>query len=435
MTSAPRDPLLLSQRQRLGRNPQPPAPSPKPPFFYGWVIVAVAWICYGFGISPAYYSWGNFAPAIVADLGFDRADVGGIFGLFTFVYMSMGAVVGLTQARFGIRPVMTAGFVLAAVGLWRLSHAQSTVDCYLAYSLMAGAGIGFSTTVPSQTLAQNWFRRRRALALGAIFTAGGIVGGLVSRADAYLLAHYDWRTGWTAISIVSLILAVVAGVFVRDRPEQMGQRRDGDDPLAADSEIESDGDGAWTPARAVRTSAFGRVIFCSVAYAVPWAVVVAHTNLHLRDLGHPQATAASLVGLLALVSIVGRLAAGLGDRIAPQKVLAVALALEGLGVGSLLLARSDALAYLAVVLIGIGFGTAYISVPVVFSTFFGRRAFSVVAGISISVTGVFNGLGPWLTGMVYDTFGSYAVPFLALMAIDLTAAMIAARLETPSPGH
>ncbi len=43
------------------------------PFFYGWFLVAIAWVCYGFGISPAYYSWGNFAGSIIEDLGLSDA--------------------------------------------------------------------------------------------------------------------------------------------------------------------------------------------------------------------------------------------------------------------------------------------------------------------------------------------------------------------------
>ena len=40
-----------------------------PKIFYGWILVAVAWIIYGFGIAPAYYSWGQFAPKVIEELG------------------------------------------------------------------------------------------------------------------------------------------------------------------------------------------------------------------------------------------------------------------------------------------------------------------------------------------------------------------------------
>ena len=58
--------------------------------FYGWLIVVVAWILYGFGIAPAFYSWGQFAPTLIEDLELSRADFGLIFGIFTLIYSAMG---------------------------------------------------------------------------------------------------------------------------------------------------------------------------------------------------------------------------------------------------------------------------------------------------------------------------------------------------------
>jgi len=228
---------------------------------------------------------------------------------------------------------------------------------------------------------------------------------------------------------VSAALAIVAGLFVRDRPEQIGQQRDGYEApeLLADTDLTEQ----WAPAQALRTSQFGQVVLCSIAYAAPWAVLVSHLNLHLQDLGHTPARATALVGLLALVSIVGRLAASVGDRLPAQTVLAAALVLEGLGAGGLLFARTELVAYACVISVAIGFGAAYISVPVVISGFFGRRAFPVAAGVSFSVTGVFNGLSPWLAGMIFDASRSYTVPFLAILALDLVGAFVAWRLTPP----
>ncbi len=134
----------------------------RPRLFYGWVIVLVAGLCYGLGMSPVYYSWGIFAPRLVADLGVDRGEVGGVFGLFSVVYQCVGVLVGLAIVRFGLRGVMAAGFCLTAAGFLFLSRAETVFDCYVGFSLLGGMGIGFSTIVPAQTLGQNWFLRRRA---------------------------------------------------------------------------------------------------------------------------------------------------------------------------------------------------------------------------------------------------------------------------------
>jgi cyanate permease len=315
-----------------------------------------------------------------------------------------------------------------------VSQAETVRDCYLGFSILGGIGIGFSTIVPAQTLGQNWFLRRRALVLGVIFAFGGIVGRLVAPADTWLLEHYDWRTGWVVIAAISATLAVVAGVFVRETPETVGQSRDGREPRVADhhdvNEMAAVAD-QWTAAQAIRTPQFALMLVCGVAYAVPFNTAVAHLTLHLTDLGHAETGAIGLVGTMALVSIGGRLMGAIGDWISPQWALAVALALEGLGAGGLLLAADPGLAVVAVWLIGLGFGLAYISIPVVFSHFFGRRAFSVTAGIRMTITGVFAGLGPWLAGLAFDTTGSYAMPFIGLMFVGGAGAVCAALMRHP----
>lgn len=408
-----------------------------PRIFYGWVIVLVAGLCYGFGMSPVYYSWSIFTPRMIAELEIDRADAGGVFGLFNVLYQLVGLLVGLAIVRFGLRSVMAAGFCTTAAGLLVVSRADTVLDFYLGFSLLGGIGIGFSTIVPAQTLGQNWFLRRRALVIGIIFAFGGLVGRLVAPADAWVLANHDWRTGWSFIALLSLTLAVVAVVFVRETPEAVGQQRDGRAPDRDPGDRPRDTLAAvadqWTPAQAIRTPQFLLMLVCGVAYAVPYNTAVAHLTLHLLDVGHPEAVAIGFVGTLALISIGGRLMGAVGDWVSPQGALAVALALEGLGAGGLLLAADPTLALLAVSCVGIGFGAAFVSIPVVFSHFFGRRAFSVTTGIRMTCTGVFGGLGPWLAGVAFDAMGSYTAAFLGLAAVGVAGAACAAMMRHPGP--
>ena len=404
-------------------------------FFYGRVIVLVAGLCYGFGMSPLYYSWGIFAEDLIADLGIDRGEIGLVFGLFNVLYQCVGVFVGLAIVRFGLRSVMAAGFWTTAAGLLFLGRADTALDCYLGFSILGGIGIGFSTIIPAQTLGQNWFLRWRALVIGVIFTFGGIVGRLVAPADNWVIEHYDWRVGWTAIAAISATLALVAALLVRETPEVLGQRRDGADPDTPTAPLPAEQMASvadqWTAAQAIRTPQFALMLVCGVAYSVPWNSVVPHLVLHLGDVGHARGVAIGFVGTMALISIGGRLMGAVGDWIPPQRALVVALALEGLGAGGLLLAADTTLAYLAITMIALGFGVAYISIPVVFSHFFGRRAFSVTTGIRMTITGVFSGLGPWLTGLAWDAYGSYTVPFVGLMAVGLAGAAAAAAMRHP----
>ncbi len=409
--------------------------SKQKPFFYGWVLVGFAWIVYGFGITPAYISWGFFAPEMIADLGFNRGDIGGVFGVFTFLYSGVGPLVGLAQARWGIRPVMTVGALCAAAGLLYMSRADSLLDCYIGFALLGGSGIGFSTIIPCQTLGQNWFLKRRALAIAIIFSAGGIVGRLWPPINRLVLEHADWRTGWMVIAGVSVICAILAALFIRDTPEQVGQLRDGATPdtSGASNDLNASADDLdrWTASQALRTSQFAMLALCGCAYAIPWGVIASHGRLHLQDLGFEITTAGAILGTMFLVSVLGRFSAALGDIIAPQKVLSAALFIEGCGVALLLFASTKTLAYVAVILVGLGFGAAYISIPVVFAAFFGRKAFATTSGVRIFITGVFNGLSPLLTGLIYDQVESYAIPFLAIAALTIIGSLAAATLKSP----
>ena len=112
-------------------------------------------------------------------------------------------------------------------------------------------------------------------------------------------------------------------------------------------------------------------------------------------------------------------------------MLAAALALEGLGAGLILAPASGGVVWVAVTLVGLGFGVAYTSVPVVLSHFFGRRPFAVTAGLRLTVTGAVASLGPWLSGELFDATGAYTAPFLGLMTLSLAGAACAAVLRHP----
>jgi hypothetical protein len=61
--------------------------------------------------------------------------------------------------------------------------------------------------------------------------------------------------------------------------------------------------------------------------------------------------------------------------VAPTTALGPALVVETAGSALLLLARTQPLAYAAVILLGIGSGLSYIVIAAAFSSFLGRKAF------------------------------------------------------------
>ena len=253
---------------------------------------------------------------------------------------------------------MAIGSVLAASGLLDPGSPAPTLSptSTLSFALIVPATHSFAVLLPVQTLASNWFLKHRALAMGGvILTAGGLVGPLWLQLDAWLLRE----------PLVANRLDADRGTLghprhhrrrercVRDKPEDLGQFQDGaaseDDIRQVAAKMGAEYGGGWTAAEAMRTPQFYLMVLCGLGYAVPWYVLNAHGRLHLQDLGMSTPVAASILGAMALVSTFGRLGGVLADRIAPTTALGIALLIETVGSTLLLIARTQALAYAAVI--------------------------------------------------------------------------------------
>jgi MFS family permease len=415
--------------------------------FYGWPLVGVAWLLYGLQVA-GFYSWGFYLPEMSKELGLSRANGGAVFGVATFCAGAAAPLVGMAITRFGLRAVMTAGFAVSAIGYLLTSRAQTFWQLVMIYGVLTAGTHAFATVVPTQTLASTWFVRYRARVMGVLLGSAGIIAPLIYMTNAWLLQVTTWRTGWVLIGVLNLLLALIAVALVRNSPESIGQRPDGAPPPAAATAASGAAAGAsgasssapaapvidgFTTPQALRTPQFFLMIICGLGYSVPWAVLNNHSRFHLADIGFELEAAAAILSSMTFVSAFGRLSGALGDFLSPPRVLGFALLLEGLGCGLFLMATTPVLAYTAVILVGLGFGTAFTSQAATFALFFGRRAFATTTGVRFFIGAVFSAFAPFLAGWLYDQRGSYTLPFLGLMALSMLGAAVALVIRAPVP--
>lgn len=404
-------------------------------------MVAVGFVTYGLGIAPAYYGLGIFASSLIADLELTRQQIGEMFGAFTFTYGLVSPIAAAVIRRWGIRATVTAGALCAASGFWLVSEASSATELYLGYSLVGGIGIGFSTLLPAQSMPVFWFRRYRARATAIILTGAAVVGFLWQPSAGLVLESWDWRVGWRIVAGLSLLVAAIAVLFIRNKPSDIGQRRDGLPPAEADdptpvgpgrrAESAQAGGGAEAAGEsapkgalmwALRTPQFWIATFATAANSVPWRVVSAHGGIHLEDLGFTTLAASAILGVRVGASLFGRLTGSLGDFMSPMRLLALALLVNAVALSVFVSADSAVVAYPCVFAIGVAYGTAYTSEVVVFGLFFGRAAFVGSTGVRLFLIGVIGAIGPVLAGAAADRTGSYAGALWTLAALAVLGA-------------
>lgn len=414
--------------------------------FSGWTMAGIGLVCYGFGVSPGYYSWGFFAPEVIAELGLSRQQIGNIFGIFSLVMSMIALFAGYAINRWGVRAIVTVGSLIAAVGFFMLSRAQSAADLYWSFAVVAAIGLGMSTVLPALTLAIQWFEKYRARATAIIMVGGALVGVMINLINPYVLESIGWRGGWVAISATSVAVALIAAVFMRSRPEDLGQHRDGIDPEEAvqqDQSVPALGESPrravlrkavphWTALEALRTPHFYILAIPTIVNSLVWAVFSAHGRLHMEDLGFTATAAGAILGIRVGISTFGRLTGSLGDFFSAARILGLSLIVSAAGMAGLLVAVNLPMAYLSVSLLGLGYGAGYIAGPVAFGDYFGRNAFAGSAGVRYTIIGIALWIGPSWAGAAADATGSYTASFGVLCGLALASA--AAAFLVPHPG-
>jgi sugar phosphate permease len=134
------------------------------------------------------------------------------------VYAFAQIPVGLLVDRFGPRKLMVAGAFVMALGQVTLAFTTSYPVAIFARMLI---GAGDATAFLSvMRLIPAWIPLRHAPLLGQLTGAVGQFGQFLSAVPFLSLLHAtSWQTGFVSLGAVGALLALAAGVLVKDSPE------------------------------------------------------------------------------------------------------------------------------------------------------------------------------------------------------------------------
>jgi cyanate permease len=247
---------------------------------------------------------------------------------------------------------------------------------------------------------------------------------------AWLIAERGWRGAYAVWALLPVVLVLVVIFIMRDSPEDKGLKALG----AETSGDPEPGQGSQLPgmtfSEAIRTRTFWAVTTMSMLTFYAILGVVAHIFLHMREQGFEQAVAARGIAWLFLMALVGKFVFGfLADQFNHKWVFFGNLGI--MLVGSILLAtmKPDVFWPFAI-LFGVGWGGLYTMLQLLTVEAFGLRAAGKIIGTRTILDALGGGLGPWLTGVLYDSTGSYQVPFLVIVVCVILSMLIATQVKT-----
>jgi MFS family permease len=359
-----------------------------------WVVVASAFLAM-FTVFGIAYSFGEFFGPMADEFGTSRSATALFFSITTFTYFALGIFSGRIADRIGPRPVMIFGAVAMTIGLLLTAEVSSIQLGYVTYGLGVGLGVA-CCYVPMVAAVGGWFEERRTFAIG--LAVAGIGTGtlvLVPIIERVIEAN-GWRDAYRVLAVVSGVLLAIAAVGAHRPPGSIATPR----PIR---EIIGGRRDFWY--------LYVSALFIAIALFTPFVFMADYI-----DTTGAAGSAAVLLGVIGMASIVGRL--GFGAIASRVGILGLyRLAFLGLALSFLIWIVADTnypLLIAFATVLGVSYGGFIALSPAVIAELFGTVGMGGVLGALYTAAGVGGLLGPPMMGRIIDSAGHTAAQWAAL---------------------
>lgn len=147
-----------------------------PRIFFGWWIVLIGGILTIWGSGYQLYGFSALFKPISSELGFSRAATSVATSIGRFEGGFEAPLSGWATDRFGPKWIVISGVFLIGLSLILMNSIHSLLSYYIVWGVLLGTGINIGLALPLDTTIQNWFVKKRGLALGTKWMSSGLAG-------------------------------------------------------------------------------------------------------------------------------------------------------------------------------------------------------------------------------------------------------------------
>lgn len=431
--------------------------------FYGWWIVGISMCVDALKHGTFNRGFTLYVLPIRSELGIGIAAISFAEMLGRMEGGLQGPLLGWMTDRFGPRAILILGGVTSGLGFILLSATQSYLYFVLVFVGLLSLGFRAGYNNATMPAVNQWFQRRRALAMSIAGTGSALGGAAIAPLVGLLVFSTGWRVSAFISGVVIIAVVVPLSMLVRRSPESMGLRPDGDPP--ADSQPrppeveEPEEEDSWTRlSRSAENRAAGEPDFTAKEamrtrsyWLLVWAVGLRNT-VHsgmsfllapvivwfLMGSGRTEddslPLAALFVGLMSFSALVMNPMMGwLGDKWSKQKLSAIAM--MGGAISLLILVdRSGNIWQVTLFVVLLAFSeTANPLAWAIMGDFFGRRSYATLRGWQHLPDQFMSMSTPVWMGVIVDQTDSYKWALIPLVIIYTLSALSYWTIPRPRP--
>ncbi|XP_028674227.1 monocarboxylate transporter 4-like [Erpetoichthys calabaricus] len=389
---------------------------------WGWAVLFGCFVITGFSYAfPKAVS--VFFKELIREFGIGYSDTAWISSILLAMLYGTGPLCSILVNRFGCRPVMMVGGLLASLGMVTASFCTSIIQVYLTTGVLTGLGLALNFQ-PSLIMLNRYFDKRRPLANGLSAAGSPVFLCTLSPLGQILQTNYGWRGGFLILGGM-LLNCCVCGALMR--PLEPPKTPAGEEQVVVPKKSNK----KLLDFTVLKDKGF--IIYAIAASImvlglfVPPVFVVSYA----KDLKYPDNQAALLLTVLGFVDIFARPTCGIiaGLKwVRPRCVYLFSFAMIFNGVTDLI--GSMATDYTGLVVFCIFFGISYGMVGAlqfeVLMAIVGREKFSSAIGLVLLAEAIAVLVGPPSAGRLLDATKRYMFVFIVAGSEVFLSALVLA---------
>ena len=337
-----------------------------------------------------------------------------------------GLGAGWLADKVGVKPMILIGLAVLAAGNYMYSSIQSLTNIYWIQASF-GVVLALCGLMVNVYLISSWFEKGRGLAIGLVLAGTSLGNAFFPKLNTWLMTMGDWREVFGWIALIPLALLPLAFFLLRNGPNSAG--KSGAGTGAGTLKILP----GYTLGEALKSRNFWIVAVIAMCTFYSILGMSANVFIYMSKSNYSPADASTGVSVLFIGGLIGKVIAGfLAESFGRKRILLTGLILMLAGGVCLLTAiQSDnsVALWAGLISFGFGWGGIYTLIQLLSADLFGMRALGkILAAVNI-LDAMGGALGPVVTGRLYDSSGSYFLPFAVITALLLVATIAASLLN------
>ena len=396
------------------------------PKYYRWVILFVCFLIITFTNGLTLGGLYVFEEEIIKSLSeitgenILRADIKLRDALTLWSTAAIGFFSGMLADRIGVKKLMVTGMFILSACFYFYGQAQSLLDMYILHIFM-GLVLCISGMIVNVILISKWFNNSRGLAIGILLAGTSVGNGLFPQINTYLLSIGEWREVMLWLSLIPLCYIPFLLLLVKESPDELKQ----ENQVIDQDFSQINHSGGSTLKEALSTKNFwllSLMAFCTF-YSI--LAMTGHVFLLMREENYAPQIAATGVSIIFIGGFIGKVLSGkMAEVIGRKKVLLTGVGVMFVGSIFIVLAlffKDPIFIWIGLALYGTGWGGLYTLIQLLTADLFGIIALGKIMGVINILDTIGGGLGPYMTGILYDKTQSYLLPFSVISCLLIIA--------------